>query len=208
MPSKAVPLITGETYHVYNRGVDKRVVFQDKHDYLRFYQSLDLFNTKEPTINFRLAKSLYNKNESLCRLVEIQAYSLLDNHYHLLVTQLIDGGLSEFMLRIGTGYTSYFNEKYNRSGALFQGRYKRVHVSTDEQYQYLFAYVNENHYVHNINIERQICHSSSLHYQGLTRSRVVKLPVDAYDVKSNIELAKGIYERRKGSTLARELLDD
>jgi REP element-mobilizing transposase RayT len=208
MPRTTVPLLTGETYHVFNRGVDKRVIFQDKQDYLRFYQTLDIFNTVEPAVNFRLAKTHQKSNAVREKLVDIEAYSLLPNHYHLLLKQLRDGGLSEFMLRIATGYTSYFNDKNDRTGSLFQGTYKRVHVSSSEQYQYLFAYVNENHFVHDIRIEREIFHSSSLHYQNILRSRIIKTPVESYDVNSNILLAKEIYLRRAHSIPARELFDD
>ena len=111
MPQINVPLLNGELYHVYNRGVDKRIVFLDKEDYLRFYQVLNLFNTSEPVVNFDVARAKMKRGEQSQKLVEIKAYSLLDNHYHLILQQNVDGGISEFMRRIGTGYTSYFNQK-------------------------------------------------------------------------------------------------
>jgi REP element-mobilizing transposase RayT len=196
MPRKFVPLVTGEKYHVFNRGANKGDIFLDKFDYLRFYNSLAFFNTQEPTINYRLAEGSYKDSKS--KLVNIIAYSLLSNHFHLIIEPLIDGGLSEFMKRVCGGYTNYFNEKNEHSGTLLQGPYKRVLIESDEQYQYLFAYVNENHFVHNIDIERQIYHSSSLHYQKLNRSKLITND-EVYFFNESRALAKYIYEKRKGS---------
>lgn len=209
MPQKIVPLVCDEFYHVFNRGVDKRETFLDKEDYLRFYQTLNLFNTIEPVINFDSARIKSLKNNLNEKLVEIKAYALLPNHYHLIVKQISDGGLSEFMRRISTGYTSYFNQKNARSGALFQGRFKRVHISSDEQYNYLFAYVNENHFVHNIHIEREICHSSSVHYQGIVKSKLINadINVETYDFTANVNLAHEIYLKRKLIKMNKELFE-
>lgn len=209
MPQKIVPLVCDEFYHVFNRGVDKRETFLDKEDYLRFYQTLNLFNTLEPVINFDSARIKSLKNNLNEKLVEIKAYALLPNHYHLIVKQISEGGLSEFMRRISTGYTSYFNQKNARSGALFQGRFKRVHISSDEQYNYLFAYVNENHFVHNMHIEREICHSSSVHYQGIAKSKLINADtnVEAYDYIANVNLAQEIHLRRKSTKMDKELFE-
>ncbi len=201
MPQKIVQIINGETYHVFNRGVDKRDVFLGKEDYLRFYQSLYLFNSDEPIVNFTFARSRekLSKQHLVKKLVEIQAYSLLPNHYHIIVKSITDDGLSEFMRRLSLGYTSYFNQKYERSGFLFQGTFKRVHIESQEQYQYLFAYVNENHFVHNMIMEREICHSSSIHYQGIGKSKLIEISFRSnYSFNDNRKLALGIYERRKG----------
>lgn len=194
MPRKVIPVITGEKYHVFNRGVDKREIFLEKHDYLRYYQSLAFFNTVEPTINYRLAKATYSKD--IAKLVAIEAYSLLSNHFHFIIEQKIDGGLSEFMKRVTGGYTSYFNEKYERTGALLQGTYKKVHIDSDEQYNYLFAYVNENHFVHGYTTEREMYHSSSLHYQDLGISKLIEVHTP-YSFKDSKALAQLIYTKRK-----------
>jgi len=212
MPQKIIPLVSGEHYHVFNRGVDKRNVFLDKEDYLRFYQSLHLFNSIESIVNFdhALVKSKsINIDNNQEKLVEIEAYSLIPNHYHLIIKQLVDGGISEFMQRIGTGYTSYFNQKNERTGALFQGRYKKIHISTDEQYNYLFAYVNENHFVHNLKFNREICHTSSLHFQGLATSKIIKKNNEdfVYKLNDNINLAISIFQKRKSRKVDKELFE-
>ncbi len=196
MPRTVVPLITGEVYHVYNRGSDKRRIFDDKQDYLRFYQSLYLFNSAEPVINFSSART--NIEQSRNVLVDIYAYALLPNHFHILLEQKEEGGISEFMKRVLGGYTSYYNERYIRSGTLFQGTFKRVHVDSDEQYRYLFAYVNENHVVHNIQRSDEVIYSSSLHYQGIRSSKAIRTHLDTtrYDLEEHRALARSIYERR------------
>lgn len=197
MPRKIVPLITDEIYHVYNRGTDKRQIFLNKNDYLRFYQTLNVFNVVTPIVNFDSALVLHKKGIQSEKLVEILAYALLPNHYHLVLKQLVDGGISEFIKRIAGGYTSYFNLEQKRSGVLFQGKFKRVHVDTDEQLNYLLVYVNENHLVHGYDLEREICHSSSIHYQGIRKSILINSQFEEYNFSKSVELARQIYEQRK-----------
>ncbi len=194
MPRKIISVVVGEKYHVFNRGTDKRNIFNDHFDYLRFYNSLIFFNTIKPIKNYRLAKSSHLKRAD--KLVKILAYSLLPNHFHLIVEPLVDNGLSEFIKRVSGGYTAYFNERNERSGVLFQGKYKKVHISTNEQFEYIFAYVNENHFVHDLNTERQIYHSSSLFYQGIAKSKLISEAIE-YSFEKNMSLAKEIYLRRE-----------
>ncbi len=197
MPRKIVPLITDEIYHIYNRGVDKRQIFLNKNDYLRFYQTLNVFNVVTPIVNFDSALVLHKKSIQSEKLVEILAYALLPNHYHLVLKQLVDGGISEFIKRIAGGYTSYFNLEQKRSGVLFQGKFKRVHIDTDEQLNYLLVYVNENHSVHGYDFEREICHSSSIHYQGIRKSILINSQFKEYNFSKSVELVRQIYEQRK-----------
>jgi len=145
------PFATGEFYHVYNRGVDKRRVFMNREDSARFHESMSVFNTRDPVgslyeykFNLRLGR---NKNKKE-RLVDIVCYCLNPNHYHFILRQGIDGGISEYMRRLGGGYTMYFNTKYRRSGSLFQGRYKSTYLSSNEKLLYTSAYVNLNDRVH------------------------------------------------------------
>ncbi len=144
-----------EFYHVYNRGVDKRDIFDDQYDIDRFHQSMVEFNSIDPIgsifeNSFRKQlgdpTSKLPKNE---RLVNIVAYCFNPNHYHIILEQLVENGISTFMKRFG-GYTMYFNEKYKRSGALFQGKYKVKHINSNEYLLHLSAYVNLNNRVHGI----------------------------------------------------------
>lgn len=77
-------------------------------------------------------------------IVEIVAYCLMPNHFHLLVRELEEGGISKFMQKLTTGYTMYFNKKYERNGSLFQGRFKATHVADDRYLRYLISYIHLN----------------------------------------------------------------
>jgi len=149
---RKVELVSGQYYHVYNRGVEKRDIFLDDSDYLRFLKSLKCFNQEDPIFSL-FWDDIKKRNLGVGslksrKLVDIVAYCLNPNHFHLLLKQVIDGGISEFMRRLGTGYTGYFNHKYQRSGVLFQGRFKSIHISSNSYLLYLSAYINENNFIH------------------------------------------------------------
>ncbi|HEC30685.1 MAG TPA: hypothetical protein ENI66_01570 [Candidatus Yonathbacteria bacterium] len=148
------PFINREHYHIYNRGTDKRVVFQDEEDFRRFLQGIDEFNVADPIgslyENFYKKKKNKLKNLQEDKLVNIIAYCLNPNHYHFILEQVADKGIEKFMQRLGNGYTKYFNNKNNRSGVLFQGRFKSRHVNTNEYLLHLSAYVNLNDQVHQL----------------------------------------------------------
>ena len=143
----------GEFYHIYNRGVDKRAVFLETEDFERFLQSIREFNSQRPIgslfeNSFRDKTKLGNR---VAKLVDIVGYCLNPNHFHLILKQRLDGGVSEFMHRLGSGYTQYFNIKHKRSGSLFQGKFKAIHVDSNEYLLHLSAYVNLNNRVHHVN---------------------------------------------------------
>jgi REP element-mobilizing transposase RayT len=145
-------IAVGEYYHIYNRGVDKRSIIKDDKDAERFSQSLEFFNSKDPIISLREVVSSENNKNIKFRdpLVEIICYCLNLNHYHLLLKEIHEGGISEFMKRLGGGYTWYFNNRHKRSGALFQGRFKSVCIKSNEQLLHTSVYVGLNWKVHNI----------------------------------------------------------
>ncbi len=169
------PLVSGEYYHVYNRGVDKRDVFSNTTDINRFLRSMSIFNTKEPVGS--LYANSFREDEKIekaskHKLVEIICYCLNPNHYHLVLKQLVDGGVSEFMKRLNGGYTCYFNTKHNRSGALFQGRFKSKHVSDNSYLLHLSAYVSLNNRVHELNkTNSRLVRSSWNEYTGDSQHR-------------------------------------
>ncbi len=146
----------GKIYHVFNRGVEKRDIFLSDGGRWRFLQGLYLFNDERASANllYRLEQEKgkmhfgilreYMKKSGVKRkpLVRIMADCLKPNHYHLLLEEIEENGISRFMHKLGTGYTMYFNKKYERVGSLFQGPYKAVEVKTDEQLMYLLAYIN------------------------------------------------------------------
>lgn len=143
--------VNGELYHVYNRGTDKRVVFSHDYDLNRFIQSMIEFNSLDPIGSIyenSFEKSKLGRRTS--KLVNIVCYCLNPNHYHMILEQNADGGLSEFMKRLNGGYTKYFNNKYKRSGVLFQGKFKSNHIDSNEYLLHASVYVNLNNRVHKI----------------------------------------------------------
>lgn len=145
--------VNGEIYHIYNRGVDKRNIFSDQRDLHRFLQSMEEFNSIKPigSIYERsfLDPSARGKLRSK-KLVEFVCYCLNPNHFHFVLKQISGGGISEFMKRLGGGYTWYFNNKQKRNGSLFQGTFKAVHVDKNNYLLHLSAYVNLNNLVHKL----------------------------------------------------------
>jgi putative transposase len=148
--------VKGEIYHIFNRGVEKRNIFQDDADRWRFLQGLYLFNDKESSasslwklenkgmgLNFKTLKKFVEKErEKRKPLVRIMADCLMSNHYHLILEEIEENGISAFMHRIGTGYTGYFNRKHKRVGGLFQGTFKANKVDKNIYLQYLLIYLN------------------------------------------------------------------
>ncbi len=148
-------LCTDEIYHVYNRGVDKRIVFTNTEEYAYFIHLLFALNNFDNDANIRRRfvggnnKRTYSNEGgpiSLIskRLVDVMAFALMPNHYHLILKQNVDGGISKFMQKLGTGYTMFFNVQHERSGVLFQGKYKSVHVNNNRQLLYLPHYIHLN----------------------------------------------------------------
>lgn len=141
------PFVVGEWYHCFNRGVDKRKVFENASDYERFLslmylcngkKPVQLFNLKEPT----LQKILTEQNlERGVPLVEIGVYALMPNHVHFLLKEISDGGIGLFMQKMFTGYTMYFNKKNHRTGALFSGTFKSKYINKDTYLKLVVPYI-------------------------------------------------------------------
>ena len=139
---------------MYNRGIDKKNIFNDKYDIVRFFQSMEEFNTIEPIgsiyENSFIKKGLNSLGTSGSKLVNFIAYCLNPNHYHFILEQKVDCGVSKFMGRLSGGYTKYFNKKNKRGGFLFQGPFKVRHVNSNDYLLHLSAYVNLNNHVHKL----------------------------------------------------------
>lgn len=143
------PFIIGEYYHVYNRGVDKRIVFNNDYDYERFKLLLYVANSDksiQPAQLMRDGKEFYDlwKMDRGEPLVSIGAWCLMPNHFHLLVREIKEGGISEFMQKLGTAYTMFFNSINKRTGSLFQGTYKAQLITGDQYLKYLYSYIHMN----------------------------------------------------------------
>jgi len=138
-------LVSESIYHVYNRGVEKRQLFMNAKDYLRFIKCLCLFNDSKPILNAEYKfKNLDNIATSRNMLVDILVFCLMPNHFHLLLRQREKNGITKFMRKLCVGYANYFNVKYERVGGLFQGRFKSVLIQRDSQFTYIPYYIHLN----------------------------------------------------------------
>jgi putative transposase len=135
-----------EYYHCYNRGTDKRIIFNDAQDYSYFIRSIEAYNSRNTLGKLRL----HNKAVTEQQIVEVIAYNLLQNHFHIVLKEQTEFGISKFMQRIGIGYTMYFNEKYERTGALFQGAFKSKYIESDQDLRQVISYVTHNNVVHSL----------------------------------------------------------
>jgi len=138
-----------EFYHIYNRGVDKRSIFTNSNDLFRFLKSMNDFNVQDPIGSlYENSFRLGSRAPKSGKLVNFIAYGLNQNHYHFILEPLVDNGIQKFMHKLSTGYTNYFNEKYKRSGSFFQGKYKAIHINSNEYLLHLSVYINLNFKIH------------------------------------------------------------
>lgn len=144
-----------DIWHILSRGVDKRIIFLDDEDRFRFIHDLFEFNDQNPVSDVFYTFNKSNKSswdfvspkiEKKPRklLVDIYAFCIMSNHYHLLLSPLVENGVTQFMRKLNIGYAKYFNEKYDRTGALFEGRYKSIIIKNDAHFLYLPFYIHCN----------------------------------------------------------------
>ena len=134
----------GGTYHLYNRGVNKRLIFKDAKDYSTFLSYLQFYLTI-PDLRGQSPKVPPSQRlKNYASEIELLAYCLMPNHFHLMLKQNSDHGISHFMSSVITKYVRYFNTRYKRIGPLFQGRYKAVRITGEYQFTYLTKYIHRN----------------------------------------------------------------
>lgn len=145
MPYRIIPFVTGEIYHIYNRGTEKRTIFEDRRDYQRFLKTLRYYQLQGPKPKLSHFFPYQNfKLNSANKIVEILAYCLMPNHFHLLIKQIKDGGITEFITKTSLSFTKYYNKKYTRVGPLLQGQFKAVLIESDEQLLHISRYIHLN----------------------------------------------------------------
>lgn len=147
MPSKYVirNFTKGGIYHIYNKGVESQKIFLDEKDYQIFlyYLYIYLHPLKKVLQDYyRLPLRLQKKNIS--SEVDILAYCLMPNHFHLLLRQQSSNGISKLMKQLMSAYVEYFNTRHHHQGSPMQGRYKSVHVENDQQLLHLSRYIHLN----------------------------------------------------------------
>jgi len=203
----------GEVYHVFNLGVEKRPTFTDKREYYRAFLTLDFYRHEGMSAGLaQILKLDFEKRNFFLsqlaiqekKLVDIFGYCLMPNHFHLLMKQLVDGGISTFVGNFTNSYTRYFNTKHKRIGHLFQGVFKAVRIEDDEQLIHVLRYIHINPVVSSVIRETNIdsyLYSSFSEYLGIKKgfcnkelvlkyfSSIEKLRAFTYD---QIDYGKGL----------------
>lgn len=147
-----------EHYHIFNRGINKQVIFHNHDDYSRFLFLIFYFQMEARVTHVsrevkEFKKFCVGQSSALAtsadqvtgrRLVEIVAFCVMPNHFHLMVRELEEGGMATYMQRVLTAYSKYYNTKYERTGHVFQGPYRAVHIEDDIQTKHLSAYIHRN----------------------------------------------------------------
>lgn len=154
MPGRLIPFITKEIYHVFNRGIDRCPTFTTKREYARALDTLKYYQFKNPPV--KLSKFLTMQDERKQeimkmminneKLVKIYSYCLMPNHFHLLLMQNTENGISKFLSNFQNSYTRYFNTRHDRDGSLLLDQFKGVRIETDEQFMHVSRYIHLNPY--------------------------------------------------------------
>lgn len=144
MALRKTPFILGEYYHIYNRGILKNIIFLDEVDKRRFTKLLFVCNSDKSVV-FKLVQGrTLDKIERGETLVDIGVYCLMPNHFHILLCEKVEGGVSLFMQKLLTAYSMYFNIKYERKGPLFESKFNSKHIDTDAYLNWIFSYIHLN----------------------------------------------------------------
>lgn len=144
MPSRKIPFVNGEYYHIYNRGVAKLPITSDSHDFKRFVKSMQYYQFAGPKPRYSFFDPKKMNIENLKNIVTILCFCIMPNHFHFLLKQEADGGITEFVSKLSNSYTKYFNMRSERVGPLFQGEFKAVRIESDEQFIHLSRYIHLN----------------------------------------------------------------
>lgn len=149
MPGRSTPLVVGEYYHIFNRGVARQPTFLNRNDYKRALLTLSYYRFTSPPVRLSRFKEFSQKEREKVtanmqkgeRFVEIISFVFMPNHFHLLLKQTVNNGIPHFLSKFTNSYTKYFNTKYNRVGPVFQGVFKSVYIESDEQLIHLSRYI-------------------------------------------------------------------
>lgn len=197
MPYRVIPFVNGEIYHIYNRGLNKQDIFFNTRDRSIFLESLFYYQLADPKLKFSLSR--HNKNihpDRNNKLVDIICYCLMPNHFHFLIKQLQDNGISTFMRRFGHSYTKYINVKYDRQGPLFQGIFKAVPIGNNEQLLHVSRYIHLNPLVSNLVRDLKLYRWSSYRsFIGLESNNNLVLEDVLGQFKSNAAYGKFVMDQ-------------
>ena len=225
MSERNIVFTEGETYHVYNRGIDKRKIFFSKGDWKHFQRLLFTCNSTKPIKKASrvqgVSLDIRDTIERGDTLVDIYAYAMMPNHFHLLVHEKREAGITKYMSKLLTAFAMYMNKKYNRTGPLMCRPFRAKHVDRDEYFRWLFAYIHLNpleleesewkekgiKHLHNARkFLKEYRYSSYLDYFGKEREESLilnkeALPMDVSDLENPARMLKEYQAYVQGNPL-------
>lgn len=213
MPPRRTPLVNNEHYHVFNRGINKQPIFSGKKDYQYMRDSLKYYLSENPPTSFsKFKKMSKDKRDKILNstlggttLLDVVAYCFMPNHFHIIVQQKLDNGITTFMGRFQNSYVRYYNKSNERVGPLFQGRFKAVRIEDEEQLVHVVRYVHINpatgHVVQKrdllefewsslpeyTNNAHGICNQEKILWNFDNKERYLKFLLDEIDYKHSFE---------------------
>lgn len=152
MPIRYTPFVNGEYYHVFNRGVNKQPIFLSRWNYLRAIDTIKYYLVSDPPFQYSkfiiLSKEgkeyFIKKAKKRKKIVKIISYCLMPNHFHLLIKQSLDNGITKLVRKFQISYTKYFNTKHKREGPLLNGQFKAKRVESENQLIHASRYIHLN----------------------------------------------------------------
>lgn len=166
--------MVGDIYHVCNRGIRKEKIFDTESDYFRFVLNLYRLNNKGESLRINPSRKSIDSYPEQDKIVEILKWTLLPNHYHLLLYEKVDGGVLEFVKRFGNSFTKYINIKREKSGYLFQNHAQIIQIKNDGHFLYIPFYIDLNllDLIYPKNENRKIDIKKSLDFLKTTNGQV------------------------------------
>lgn len=167
MSRRNVIFTSGKYYHVFNRGVARMPIFHNRRDYVRFLQATQYYKKNPVGMSFSQFISNEEISLKLTNAVDIISYCLMPNHFHFLLCQKEEGGISTFMRRLMNSHTKYFNVKHEKEGPLYQGNFKAVLIESTEQLTHVDRYIHLNPVVSQMVINKPEDYEWSSYNEGL-----------------------------------------
>lgn len=208
MPTRLLPLVINEYYHIFNRGINKQPIFLGIRDYRRITDVLDFYSFAD--LSLRFSKFLLlSKEERIAfwnrvkkeneRLVEIICYCIMPNHFHILLKQKEENGISKFMATLQNSYTRYFNTKHGKIGPILQGQFKAVRIEDENQLFHVSRYIHLNPYSSFVVKElidlKRYPWSSLLEYIGESNARVCSKEVIIANFKKDKNYQQFVFDQ-------------
>jgi len=154
MPVRSVPFVSGEIYHVFNRGINKQTIFKTNKDFFRALETLKYYPYKDPPLRYSqflnlpkdIKSDVMKKLLSKDKLIEVISYCLMPNHFHFLLRQIKANGVQDLVRKFEISYTRFFNTKYSGIGPILQGQFKAVRIEDENQLLHVSRYIHLNPY--------------------------------------------------------------